>query len=158
MRLFVLKVGGVPGAKLQGASLHPGEAGLQQLLWLGQPEQHCGLHAENPLQLKTDKPQRCNMETVSQTHFLQINCKIEKKKKQSQVSFWRGAGLRKLIAFIWVEQLHLSIKGDSLPDAPFYNWQRQKVEVSPSPQQDLLLTEYLHPSKSRLLEFVLYSR
>lgn len=80
LRGFVLKVGGVPGAKLQGTSLHPGEARLQQLLRLGQPEQHCWLHAENPLQLKTDEPWRCSMETVSQTYFLQINCKIQKTK------------------------------------------------------------------------------
>lgn len=46
------QLGGVPGAQLQGTSLHPGEAGLQQFLRLGKPEQHGGLHEKNPLQLK----------------------------------------------------------------------------------------------------------
>lgn len=52
-----VQVGGVPGAKLQRTSLHPGEEGLQQLLWLGQPEQHRGLDAQSPLQLNPSDPQ-----------------------------------------------------------------------------------------------------
>lgn len=80
--LLVFKVGGVPGAKLQGGSLHPGEAWLQQLLRLGQPEQHRGLHAQNPLQLKTEMPPIHKHENLSAshtyTHFLLINCTKKK--------------------------------------------------------------------------------
>lgn len=46
-----LQLGGVSGAKLQRSTLHPGEEGLQQLLWLGCSEQHCWLNSPCPLQL-----------------------------------------------------------------------------------------------------------
>lgn len=47
-----LQLGGVPGAQLQRTSLRPGKERLQQLLGLGKPEHHGGIHEENPLQLK----------------------------------------------------------------------------------------------------------
>lgn len=63
------QLGGVPGAQLQGTSLHPGEAGLQQFLRLGKSEQHGGLHAKNPLQLK---PPRSEL-SATQAVILVIN-------------------------------------------------------------------------------------
>lgn len=64
------QVGGVPGAQLQRTSLHPGEAWLQQFLRLGKSEQHSGLNAKNPLQLKPPRSELwlgSGQETVSYT-------------------------------------------------------------------------------------------
>lgn len=69
-----VQVGRVPGAQLPRPPLHPGEEGLQQLLGLGEPEQHRGLHAESPLHLKPARRPAGLTHTNHKTLILIINC------------------------------------------------------------------------------------